>query len=141
IVLQKIVQQAGVSEVVIPGVGLKDGVLLELVSQLANHEERIRREQVIESARRLGKKYFFDERHANIVVKLALQIFDQTQSFHELDSDSRLILEVAALLHDVGHYVNVSNHHKHTQYLIQSSPLIGLTQLELDMIASVARYH
>jgi len=70
-----------------------------------------------------------------------LQIFDQTASFHELDSEARLVLEVAALLHDIGHYVNVSNHHKHTFYLIQSSPLVGLTQLQMDLVANVARYH
>src|SRR5215813_3874452 len=141
IVLHKIVQQAGVDEVVIPGIGLKDGVLLELLSQIRDREKNVHREQVIESARRLGKKYFFDEKHATTVAKLALQIFDQTTSFHELDSEARLVLEVAALLHDLGHYVNVSNHHKHTFYLIQASPLVGLTELQMNLIANVARYH
>jgi exopolyphosphatase / guanosine-5'-triphosphate,3'-diphosphate pyrophosphatase len=115
--------------------------LLELLSQLRDTEKNDHREQVIESARRLGKKYFFDEKHATTVARLGLQIFDQTASFHELDSEARLLLEVAALLHDVGHYVNVSNHHKHTFYLIQSSPLVGLTQLQMDLVANVARYH
>jgi exopolyphosphatase/guanosine-5'-triphosphate,3'-diphosphate pyrophosphatase len=141
IVLQKIVQQAGVEEVVIPGIGLKDGVLLEIISQLRDHEKRNYREQVIESARRLGKKYSYDERHGSIVAKLAVQIFDQTQTFHELGAEERLILEVAAMLHDVGHYVNVANHHKHSFYLILASPLIGLTALQMDMVANVARYH
>src|SRR5436309_8033766 len=141
IVLHKIVEQAGVAEVVIPGIGLKDGVLLELLSQLRDREKNIHREQVIESARRLGKRYFFEEKHATTVARLALQIFDQTSSFHELDSEARLVLEVAALLHDIGHYVNVSNHHKHTFYLIQASPLVGLTQLQMDLVANVARYH
>jgi exopolyphosphatase/guanosine-5'-triphosphate,3'-diphosphate pyrophosphatase len=141
IVLQKIVQQAGVNEVVIPGIGLKDGVLLEILSQLRDQEKQTQREQVAESARRLGKKYFFDEKHAKTVAKLSLQIFDQTQSVHELDAEARLILEIAALLHDIGHYVNVSNHHKHTCYLIQSSPLIGMTQVQMDLVANVARYH
>src|SRR5438094_3012249 len=141
IVLHKIVEQAGVAEVVIPGIGLKDGVLLELLSQLRDREKNVHREQVIESARRLGKRYFFEEKHATTVSTLALQIFDQTTSFHELDSEARLVLEVAALLHDIGHYVNVSNHHKHTFYLIQASPLVGLTQLQMDLVANVARYH
>ena len=141
IVLQKIVQQAGVSEVVIPGIGLKDGVLSEILSQLRDQEKRIHRDQVVDSARRLGKKFFYDEKHAKIVAKLALQIFDQTHTVHELDAEARLILEVAALLHDIGHYVNVANHHKHTFYLIQSSALIGLTKLQMDMVANVARYH
>jgi exopolyphosphatase / guanosine-5'-triphosphate,3'-diphosphate pyrophosphatase len=141
IVLQKIVQQAGVAEIVIPGIGLKDGVLLELLTNIRDREKHLYREQVIESARRLGKKYFFDEKHATTVAKMAVQIFDQTKPFHELDAEARLILEVAALLHDVGHYVNVANHHKHAFYLIQSSAIIGLSQLQMDMVANVARYH
>jgi exopolyphosphatase/guanosine-5'-triphosphate,3'-diphosphate pyrophosphatase len=141
IVLQKIVQQAGVTEVVIPGIGLKDGVLLELRNQIRDREKNLHREQVVESARRLGKKYFYDEKHAVTVAKLAVQIYDQTKAFHQMDDEARLILEAAGLLHDIGHYVNVANHHKHTFYLIQSSPLVGLTQLQTDLIANVARYH
>src|SRR5215467_7515913 len=141
IVLLKIVQQAGVDEVIIPGIGLKDGVLLELLSQLHRHDEHLHRDQVVESARRLGKKYFFDEKHANTVAKLAIQIFDQTKEFHELDDEARLILEIAAVLHDIGHYVNVYNHHKHTFYLIQSHPLVGLTPQQMNLVANVARYH
>src|SRR5437667_9358299 len=98
IVLQKIVQQAGVSEVVIPGIGLKDGVLLELRNQIRDREKSLHREQVVQSARRLGKKYFYDEKHAVTVAKLAVQIFDQMKTFHEMDDESRLILEVAGLL-------------------------------------------
>src|SRR5206468_858490 len=97
----------------IPGIGLKDGVLLELVSQLRDREKDVHRQQVIESARRLGKKYFFEEKHANTVARLALQIFDQTTSFHELDSEARLVLEVAALLHDIGHYERVQSPQAH----------------------------
>ena len=141
IVLQKIVEQAGVAEVTIPGIGLKDGVLLEIISELRHHETRFYREQVIESALHLGRKYFFDERHGSTVSNLAIQIFDQTKSTHELDQEGRLILEVAALLHDIGHYVNVSHHHKHTQYILQASPLIGLTSLQMSIVANVARYH
>jgi exopolyphosphatase / guanosine-5'-triphosphate,3'-diphosphate pyrophosphatase len=141
IVLQKIVQQSGVSEVVIPGIGLKDGVLREIVSQIAEQKKLLYRDQVIESARRLGKKFFFDEKHGTTVARLAVQIFDQIKDFHELDSEARLILEVAALLHDIGYYVGVSNHHKHAFYLIQASPLVGLSQLQTDIVANVARYH
>jgi exopolyphosphatase/guanosine-5'-triphosphate,3'-diphosphate pyrophosphatase len=141
IVLQKIVQEAGVQEVIIPGIGLKDGVLLEGIAELRDKEKRSYRGQVMESATRLGRKYSFDEKHGTIVAKLAAQIFDQMKSVHGLDDEARLLLEVAALLHDIGHYINVANHHKHTFYLIQSSPLVGLTSLQTDIISNVARYH
>src|SRR5260370_2781371 len=41
IVLQKIAQQSGVDEVIIPGIGLKDGVRLELLSPLHDHDNNL----------------------------------------------------------------------------------------------------
>ncbi len=141
IVLQKIVHQAGVDEVMIPGIGLKDGLILEMVSEQFYPEKHLDYEQVISSALQLGRKYAFDEPHSKAVACLSLQIFDQTRTIHELDRESRTLLEVAALLHDVGQFISVSNHHKHTFYVLQANPVIGLTPAQMDIVSNVARYH
>ncbi len=52
-----------------------------------------------------------------------------------------LVLEVAALLHDIGTFVNANDHHKHTQYLLVSSPIVGLREEQTAIIANIARYH
>jgi exopolyphosphatase/guanosine-5'-triphosphate,3'-diphosphate pyrophosphatase len=52
-----------------------------------------------------------------------------------------MLLEVASLLHDVGQYVGVSNHHKHSFYLLQAGPIIGLSPAQIQIVANVARYH
>jgi len=140
-VLNRIVQQAGVSEVLIPGVGVREGVLKDLVEEILHPGEHLDRKQVISSALQLGRKYSFDEQHGISVSRIALQIFDQTQSIHRLDQESRMILEVAALLHDIGHFVEVSNHHKHTFYLLQTGPIVGMSRLQMKVAANVARYH
>ena len=75
IVLQKIVQQAGVNEVVIPGVGLKDGVLMEIVLQLQDQEKQIHRDQVVESAMRLGRNTSLMKSMRRSVSKLAATDF------------------------------------------------------------------
>lgn len=141
IVLQKIVQQAGVDEVLIPGVSLKDGLILEMVSEQFYHEKHLDYDQIITSAMQLGRKYSFDEAHGVAVSCLAVQIFDQTKSLHELDTESRALLEVAALLHDIGLFINASDHHKHTFYILQASSVIGLTPVQMEIVANVARYH
>jgi len=141
IVLQKILQQAGVQEILIPGVGVKDGLLLEILWEIVYHGKHIDRDQVMSSALQFGRKYSFDEQHGLTVSNLALQIFDQTRSLHGLDGESRMLLEVASLLHDVGQYVGVSNHHKHTYYLLKAGPIIGLSSQQMDIVANVARYH
>jgi len=141
IVLHRIVEQAGVAEVMIPGVSLKDGLILDVISEQLHPEKHLDYEQVISSATQLGRKYSFDEGHATAVANLSLQIFDQTRSSHELDAESRTLLEVAALLHDIGQFIGVSNHHKHTQYILEANSVIGLTAAQMAIVANVARYH
>jgi exopolyphosphatase / guanosine-5'-triphosphate,3'-diphosphate pyrophosphatase len=141
IVLQRIVQQAGVDEVMIPGLSLKDGLILDLISEQLHPEKHLDYDQVISSAVQLGRKYAFDESHGLAVANLSVQIFDQTRSVHELDTESRTLLEVAAVLHDIGQFISVSNHHKHSLYILESTPVIGLTASQMAIVANTARYH
>jgi len=141
VVLQKILQQAGVREILIPGVGVKDGLLVEIVWEFLYRSKHLDRDQVMSSAFQLGRKYAFDERHGVAVSRIALQIFDQTRPVHGLDGESRVLLEVASLLHDIGQHIGASSHHKHTFYLLRSGPIIGLSPTQIEIIANVARYH
>jgi exopolyphosphatase / guanosine-5'-triphosphate,3'-diphosphate pyrophosphatase len=141
IVLQTMVRQAGVDQVVVPNVGLKDGLLLDIVQGLYDRKHRLHRDQVLASALQVGRKYAFDEPHAMAVARFAARLFDETQRLHHLDDESRLLLEVAALLHDIGHFVSATEHHKHTFYLLTATPLIGLSKPQRAIVANVARYH
>ena len=53
----------------------------------------------------------------------------------------RLLLEVAALLHDVGIFVSLRSHHKHSQYILSVSEIFGLGRDDMAMISNIARYH
>ncbi len=64
IVLQLIAREAHARLIVIPSVGLKDGVLLEMADKLKTGPHAPRREQVWESAMQLGRKYAIDANHA-----------------------------------------------------------------------------
>lgn len=141
IVLQKIVKLADINEVEIPGVGLKDGLLLDMVADLYGEQKHLQRNQVLASALQVGRKYSFDEQHGTTTAKFAIKLFDETKSLHNLTLEYRMLLEVAALLHDIGQFVNITDHHKHTQYLLLANPVIGLTQKQMAVVANVARYH
>ena len=140
IVLKMIAKEARVGEVKIPNVGLKDGILIDLAQQVGNVRVSPR-EQVWLSAMQLGEKYQYDGEHANRVAYLAGSLFDQTASLHNMEPENKLFLEVAALLHDIGHFINTINHDKHAYYIMQANPLIGLRKREQDIVANVARYH
>lgn len=120
-------------------VNLRDGLLTELASDDIWSGDF--RDHVISSAIDLGAKYSFDESHAQHVAELSGMLFDALQMQHRLDARARVMLTLASMLHEIGMFVSISAYHKHSMYLIQNSELFGLSQLDLQIVALVARYH
>jgi exopolyphosphatase/guanosine-5'-triphosphate,3'-diphosphate pyrophosphatase len=89
----------------------------------------------------VGRKYQFDEQHAVTVSHHAVQLFDATRDLHNLGIEQRILLEVAGILHDIGTFISASDHHKHTQYLLQMTPIVGLSDAQMAVVGNVARYH
>lgn len=141
IVLHLLAKEAGVKQISIPNVGLKDGILLDLAEDLSKGARPSRRDQVWESALHLGRKYRFDERHARLTARLAARLFEQTRPLHGLNGDHLLLLEMGSLLHDIGHFINTLDHDKHAYYLLTATRLIGLSQREQNIVANLVRYH
>jgi exopolyphosphatase/guanosine-5'-triphosphate,3'-diphosphate pyrophosphatase len=141
IVLQLIARETGVKQIQIPNVGLKDGLLAVIADEMAKGPRLPKREQVWDSATRLGFKYAFDSEHATLVAKLAGQLFDQSKELHHLKEEERLLLEVGALLHDIGHFINTLDHDKHGYYILKANSLIGLNPRQQEMVANLVRYH
>ena len=138
--LLMIAHEAKVKEIQIPGVGLKDGVLWDMMP--INFRSHLPRgEQAWTSATRLGQKYQFDGEHGVRVAKTARSLFDQTLVLHNLEEGERLLLEIASILHDIGHFIGTLNHDKHGYYILKNSPLIGLDERQQDMIAHLVRTH
>lgn len=129
-------------EVWVPFTGLVDGVLID-VARTAGAEgmKQLEVSQTRNAALALLKKYEADPKHAEHVAELALSIFDQLKSLHGLGKRDRLLLELAALLHEVGNFIGAPGHHRHAYYIISESPILGLNDEELRIVANVARYH
>lgn len=142
-IYERVAELAGASEIVVPHVGVKDGVLLDLVEDLTTHRLHVSNQEreVLAAALALGRRYRFDEAHGRHVAVLALSLFDQLAALHGLGEADRRILLGAAVLHDVGQYVSYRKHHKHSLYLILNGPLSVFTPAEIPLVALVARYH
>ena len=141
VVLCTFLEATSATQIVAPTVGIREGVLLSLAydRQEPSHPQLYLR--AIESAMSLGEKYHFDPNHAIHVAHLSLSLFDQLQSEHVLDARSRMLLEVAAILHDIGKYIQSSGHHKHAQYIIANSEMFGMTRPDIRMVSNIVRYH
>jgi exopolyphosphatase/guanosine-5'-triphosphate,3'-diphosphate pyrophosphatase len=129
-------------ELAVPMVSIRDGLLLEMAAMVSGRAGSDFTSQILASARSLGEKYGYDEKHALHVTKLALTLFDELRhEEHQLGNRERLMLQVAGILHDIGVFVGNTAHHKHSRYLVSQSEIFGLRKAEKDLIAEIVRYH
>jgi exopolyphosphatase / guanosine-5'-triphosphate,3'-diphosphate pyrophosphatase len=143
ILLRAILELAGVDEATLCEPALREGIIADYVAknrpgiQLVEEFPDQRRRVVMELARRSH----YPEAHSLHVARLALSIFHQTRELHGLSNSDGLLLEYAALLHDIGFYISGSRHHRHAHYLITTHEMRGFSQEEVQIVALIARYH
>ncbi|OIO72510.1 MAG: exopolyphosphatase [Zetaproteobacteria bacterium CG1_02_53_45] len=138
-VLQEIMSVGKATSLRTPDAGLLDGILLDMVApeRKLQHSRRI---SLLGWARSAKKKYQVDNSHALAVTRLALDLFAQTGPLHGLGEDEKLLLEVAACVHEIGMYVRVGRYHRHAAYLIMAAPLLGLSVQERTILAETVHY-
>ncbi|HSN96837.1 MAG TPA: Ppx/GppA phosphatase family protein, partial [Candidatus Nanopelagicales bacterium] len=141
-VLARVARDLGHRSITAPGVGLKEGVLVDLaLVHFIGHDFPAEMKAVHDACLRLGRRYQFDEQHGTLVARFADRLFDDLAPRHRMGPRDRILLHAAALLHDVGDFVRYEGHHKHSYYIIAHSDLMGLTPEERAIVANVARYH
>jgi len=93
------------------------------------------------SAVALAKKYDAMESHYKQVDNFAVKIFDKMKKLHGLGAREKLLLQTAAILHDIGKYININRHNLHSFDMITGADITGLSQLETEIVANLVRYH
>ena len=144
LVYRALLIETSATGITVPPASLRDGLLVDMAAPLGVAQPGSLADfgrQVLASAEALGEKYRHDSVHGRAVAFLATRLFDELKDEHGLDARDRLLLEVAALLHNIGVFVGLRAHHKHAQYLIQASEIFGLSSDDRAIIANIARYH
>jgi len=141
LVYRELLHETQATQVIVPRATLRDGLLLDMVRTEQGHGIEDFSRQVLASAAALGEKYRYDASHAANVAHLSTVLFDQLHAEHGLGGRHRLLLEVAALLHDIGAFVSLRGHHKHAQYVLSAAEIFGLSREDMAVISNVARYH
>jgi exopolyphosphatase / guanosine-5'-triphosphate,3'-diphosphate pyrophosphatase len=123
---------------------LREGVVVNwmlthgLIEDRMQFQKSVRQRNVLKTA----KKYKVHLDRSNRVAGFAMALFEQTRgSLHSWGNLEKELLWAAAILHNCGHFVSHSSHHKHSYYLIRHGELLGYTETELEVIANIARYH
>lgn len=142
VILETVMRDLGVNRLLVSDYALREGVLLD-----AYERERGGAVAGLHDLRRRSVLHLVeltddDPEHSARVARLALELFDETESVHHLGGAARELLEAGALLANVGQFVSHSGHHKHSYYVIRNSEqLVGFTDHEIELIALIARYH
>ncbi len=121
--------------------GVRDGIIADLAARgMARDQAQLTLEQR-EVVERMAERYGTPLKHARKVARLASALFAGFRNAHRLPSFYGRLLEAAAFLHDVGHYVSDTRHHKHSYYVVSNSDMPGFTNTEREIVANLCRYH
>jgi exopolyphosphatase/guanosine-5'-triphosphate,3'-diphosphate pyrophosphatase len=125
----------------VPETNIRNGYLLSKGSAKSEELQKEFNSQIIASARNLLRKFHGDEKHAECVRMIATKIYDSLKEEIALDEHSRILLEVASILHDIGSFIRYDNHNLHSSYIIKNSEIFGLSRNENKIISEIAKYH
>jgi exopolyphosphatase / guanosine-5'-triphosphate,3'-diphosphate pyrophosphatase len=121
--------------------GVRDGIIADLaargVGKELSHLSRDQRREV----EQLGRRFGLSPEHGRRIAAIAHTLFNSLQPLHELPPYFAKLLEAAAYLLNVGHFISHSSHHKHSWYVVANADLSGFTARERMQIAALCRYH
>jgi exopolyphosphatase / guanosine-5'-triphosphate,3'-diphosphate pyrophosphatase len=140
-VLLKFLEEFRLSSVYYSRAGVRDGIIADLSARNVGAElSRLSRDQRRE-VEGLARRYGVSLESARKVAEITSVLFTALQPLHELPAATGKLLDAAAFLHDVGHFVNAASHHKHSYYVVANSDMAGFTERERLLIAALCRYH
>ena len=125
-----------------PGVSLLDGIAYDFaekkkfIKSVHNFEN-----DILVTSKNIAKRYSSSKSHIQGTMNLCLNIFDSMKKVHGMGSRERLLLQIAALLHDCGKYISMENVSECSYQIIMSTDIIGLSSLERQMIACAVRFN
>jgi exopolyphosphatase/guanosine-5'-triphosphate,3'-diphosphate pyrophosphatase len=141
LIYRTLLSETAGGSLVVSSASLRAGVVLDVAEPKNRLTAEDFEHQVVASADALGHRYRFDHDHGHHVATLATRLFDELRAEHGLGDRERLLLQVSGLLHDIGIYVSLRAHHKHSQYILASSQIFGLSNDETAIVSNIARYH
>ncbi len=142
-ILETVMEEFGLAEIKVSDRGMLHGMLMDYLSRREGFPQfqgmSVREMSVLQ----LGRSCNINEGHANAVISLALQLFDSGRriGLHDLGGREKELLKYSAFLHDIGGFISFKSHHLHSHYIIGNTELLGFDQIEINIMANVARFH
>lgn len=140
--IRNMVKLMEISYIWAPGVTLCDGIAYEYAEK--NKRKFISHDfekDILACARNISKRYMGSRKRSETMEQICLTIYDSMQKIHGMGKRERLLLQLSAILHDCGKFINMTNVGECSYYIIMNTEMIGLSHMEREIVAFVVRFN
>ena len=142
LMVKKMLDYTGIEGVHMPDASLTEGVMYDYAWSHKQYDLVADPDRdLISAARHVAKRYKSEKKHITFVENAAIAIFDATKKIHGMSARDRMLLRIAAICHEVGKFINISNPNSSTYSIIDRTELIGMTDKERKIAALAARFY
>ena len=125
-----------------PDVDTSDGIAYDYAqTHKIVHPSHDFEEDILSAAKNMSMRYMSYSQHIDALTEMSSLLFDAMKKVHGMGKRERLILKVAAMLHDCGKYISLANSAICAYQIIRATEIIGLSHLEREMVASIVLYN
>lgn len=130
-----------VDMVVLMGTTFTEGYSMHYVAEKTNdsymeHQRRL----LLGLARTIAGRYLYNPDHSSRVESYSVEIFRALYARCGLEYRMGYLLQLAAILHETGKFINMRKHRVCSYELIRQTDLFSLSDEEKEIVASVASY-
>ena len=142
IICREFIEEMAAETVWMPGLSLNDGNAYDYAQKngIINTGHNFD-DDIIASAKNTAKRYQCSKSHIKIMEDIALKIFDRMKKIHGLGKRERLLLQIAVILHGCGKYISLSDPAECSYRIIMATEIIGLSQVEREIIANIVKFN
>lgn len=113
---------------------LREGILYDLIGR--DQQKDVRLKTISDMAQR----YSVDVKQANHVEQTSTGLLDQVAEAWGLDnSECASLLSWVSKIHEVGLTISHSQYHKHSEYILKNSVLLGFSRHEQQILSTLVR--
>ena len=135
-ILQAAFEALKIDRMTVSEIALREGLLVDLIGRFGEEDARDR------SVAALADRYHVDLAHADRVEQTAAEWLRRVSGNWALDSlEARKMLCWAARLHEIGLDIAHAQYHKHGEYIIRESDMVGFSRDEQLLLATLVRAH
>lgn len=125
-----------------PGVTLSDGIAYEFAeaNKIIKPDHDFEKD-ITACALNISHRYNGSRSRAETIRQICETVFDAMKKVSGLSSRDRLYLDIAAILHDCGKYIAMTDIGERSYDIIMATEIIGLSHNEREIVANIVRFN